>query len=88
MKRPICTVCTISDFPGLQMEQIWSINYALHFGSVKVHKNCLYWSAFSADISRNIIFNCLLLFKLFLLVSKLYESSQQIPQFFSDMLRN
>ena len=58
------------------------------FGSVKIHTHCLYWSAFSTDLNGKIIFNCLLLFKPFLLVSKLCESSQQIPQFYSDMLRN
>ena len=46
------------------------------FGSVKIHTHCLYWNAFSTDINGKIIFNCLLLFKPFLLVSKLYESSQ------------
>ena len=24
----------------------WSINYSLHFGSVKIHKHCLYWKVF------------------------------------------
>ena len=61
---------------GLYSTEIWSINYALYFGSVKVFKNYLYWSVFSTEINRKIIFNCLLLFKLFLLVSKLFESSQ------------
>ena len=42
--------------------------------SVKMHKHCLYWNIFSTDINGKIIFNCLLLFKPFLLVSKLYES--------------
>ena len=54
--------------------QIWSVNYALHFGGAKIHKNCLYWSVFSTDVYRKIAFNRLLLFKLFMLVSKLYES--------------
>ena len=64
-------------FSDLQLVQIWSINYALYFGSVKIYKqkHCLYWSVFSTDINRKIIFNFLLLFKVFLLVSKLYESS-------------
>ena len=62
--------------------QIWSENYyALHLGSVKIYKHCVYWNVF-----RKIIFNCLLLFKLFLLVSKLFEPNQQISQVFSDML--
>ena len=34
----------------------------LHFGSVKIHKHCLYWKGFSANIYRKIFFNCLLLF--------------------------
>ena len=75
-------------FSGLSNIQIWSINYALRSGSAKIHKHCLYWSVVSTNINRKIIFNCLLLFKLLLLVSKLYEPSQEIPQFFSDMLRN
>ena len=52
-------------FSGLQSTQIWSINYALHFVSIKIHKRCLYWSVFSTDINRKIILNILLLFKLF-----------------------
>ena len=68
--------------------KIWSVNYVLHFGSVKIHKHCLHWNVFSTDINGKIIFNCFLLFKLFLLPSKLNESSQYIPQFFSDILRN
>ena len=36
---------------------MWSINYALHFGSVKIQKHCLYWSAFSTDIYKKIIFS-------------------------------
>ena len=54
---------------------VWFIKYALSFESAKIHKHCLHWSVFSADINRKIIFNCFPLFKLFLLVSKLYESS-------------
>ena len=65
--------------------KIWSVNYVLHFGSVKIHKHCLYWNVFSTDIDGKITFNCLLLFKPFLLVSKLCESSQYIPKFFSHM---
>ena len=63
-------------FSDLHIVKIWYVNYALHFGSVKINKHCLYWIAFSTDINRKIIFNSLLLFKLFLVVSKLYESSQ------------
>ena len=51
----------------------------LHFGSIKLTKDCLYWrswSLFSTDINRIIISSCLLLLKLLLLVSKLSELSQ------------
>ena len=72
----VCTVCTMSELSGLWIVNIWSINYALHFGSVNIDQNCLYWSVFSTDINRKIIFDCLLLFKLFWLDSKFYELSQ------------
>ena len=36
--------------------------------------NCLYRSVFSTNINRKIIFNCLLLFNFFCLISKWYES--------------
>ena len=65
-----------------------SVNYLLLFGSVKIHKHCLYWNGVSTDINGKMIFNYLLLFKSILLVSKLCESSHQLQQFFSDMLRN
>ena len=29
----------------------WSVNYVLHFASVKVHKHCLYWNVCSTDIN-------------------------------------
>ena len=58
------------------LKLFWSVNYVLHFGSVKIHRRCLYWNVFSIDINGNIIFNCLLLFKPFFLVSKLCESGQ------------
>ena len=48
-------------FPGLLIAQRRSINYVLYFGSVKVHKHCLYWNVFSTSKCRKIIFNCLLL---------------------------
>ena len=32
--------------------KIWSKNYLLHFGSVKIHKHCLYWKVFNTDIYR------------------------------------
>ena len=73
---------------GLPIAQVCSINYALVFRSVKILKNCLFRSVFSIYIYKNIIFNVLLLFKLFLLVIKLHESSQLISQFLSDMLGN
>ena len=63
-------------FSGLYTVRIWFINYTLHFGCVKIHKHCLYWCAFSTDINRKMVFIGLLLFKLFLLVSKLYELGQ------------
>ena len=62
--------------------KIWSKNYSLHFGSVKIYKHCLYWKEFSTDIYRKIIFNYLLLFSLYLLVSKFYEFSQWIHNIF------
>ena len=46
----------------------------LFFLSVKIHTHRLYWNAFSTDINGKIIFNCLLLFKAFLLVSFIFES--------------
>ena len=71
-----CLYCLpISDFSDLQIVKIWYMNYALHFGSAKIDKNSLYWSLFRTDINRKVIFDCLLLFKLFWLVST-YESSQ------------
>ena len=36
-------------FSGLQIVKIQSINYALYFGSVKIHK-CLYWSVFMESL--------------------------------------
>ena len=73
-------------FSGLWIVQIWSINYALHLGNVKICKHCLYWCVFSTQMNRKIIFNCLLLFKLFLLVSKWVR--HYISQIFSGVLRN
>ena len=54
----ICTVCTISDF-FLVCKLHKSVNYTSHFGSVKVHRRCLYWNVFSTDINRKFIFNFL-----------------------------
>ena len=68
--------------------QIWSIIYSLYFENVKILKHCLYWKVLSTDIYKNIYFNSLLLFKLYLLVSKLYELSQETQQCFSDMHAN
>ena len=70
----LCCLYHCRLFSGLEIGEIWSINYALHFGCVKIHKHCLYWIVFSTDINRYIIFNSFLLFSLLLLVSKLYES--------------
>ena len=67
--------------------KIWSVNYVLHFGSVNIHKHCLYWSEFSTDINGKNIFNCLLLFKPFLLFGKLWVESVN-STIFSDMLGN
>ena len=73
----IYAVCTISDFFwSVNCKKIRSINYALRFGIVKIHEDYLCWSVFSTDINRKIIFNRLPLFKLLLLVSKLYKLSQ------------
>ena len=41
-------------FSDLYIVQIWSINYALHFRSVKTRKRCLYWSEFYTDVYRKI----------------------------------
>ena len=47
------------------------------FWQCQDHRHCLYQNVFSIDINREILFNCLLLFKLLWLVSKLCELSQQ-----------
>ena len=59
----------------------WSVDYAnlvyklcITFSKCQ-DTHCLYWSVFTTNINRKIIFNCFLLFKVLLLVSKLYESS-------------
>ena len=41
-----------SIFAPTEIMQIWSINYSLHFESVKIHKHCLYWELFSTEIYR------------------------------------
>ena len=42
--------------------KIWSGNYVLHFGSIKIQKKiCLYCNVFSTDTNRKIICYCLLL---------------------------
>ena len=51
--------------------QRWYINYSLHFGSVKIHKHCLYWKVFSTEILRKIF----LTVSVFLLAKKLYKLS-------------
>ena len=30
--------------------QIWSITYSLRFGSIKIHKHCVYWKVFITEI--------------------------------------
>ena len=37
-------------FSGLQIVDILSLNYVLHFGRVKIHKHCLYWGVCSTGI--------------------------------------
>ena len=76
MGSSVSIICNISDFFLVCKFKNLSVNYVLHFGSVKMHKHCLYWSVFSTDINGKIIFNYFLLFSSFLQVSKLYESSQ------------
>ena len=79
----ISIVCTISDFfSGLWIAKISSVNYVLHFGRANIHKHCLYWSVFSTDINGKIIFNCLLLFKPFLLVKTIWVESVNSTIFF------
>ena len=73
-------VCTTSDFSGLWIVKIWSINYVLHFESVKIDKHCSYWRLFSTDINTKIFFDCLLVFKLFWLVSKFHNFLRQLRQ--------
>ena len=70
---------------GLQIVQIWSVNYALHSGSVKIHKNCLYWSVFSTDMYRKIIFNCLILLSYFCWSVKYMSRPSKFPQIFYDI---
>ena len=61
--------------------KILSVNYVLCFGRVKIHKRCLYLSVFSTDINGKIIFNCLVLYRPFLLVSKLYQLVSKFHNF-------
>ena len=42
----LCCLYHFRLFFGLWIVQIWSINYAWRFGSVKIHNHCLYWRAF------------------------------------------
>ena len=56
MKSSICAVCTISDIFVHIIVHIWSINYALRFGSIKIHTFCLCGKVFSTNINREIIF--------------------------------
>ena len=71
---------------------IWSANctynctnYALHSESVKIHKNCLYWSVFSTDMYRKIIFNCLILLSYFCWSVKYMSRPSKFPQIFYDI---
>ena len=67
--------------------QIWSTNYSLHFGSVKIRKHCLYWNVFSTNIHRKTFFqqfasflaiclsaNCMSLVSKFFLTSSEFEA--------------
>ena len=47
---------------GLQIVQVWSINYTLCFRHGQIYEHYLYWIAFSADMYRKINVNCLLRF--------------------------
>ena len=88
MDSSLCTVCTVSDFfSGLYFVKIWPINYALHFGSAKIYEHCLYWSVFSTDINRKIIFNVCYLLSYFCWsrnymsqVSKFHISSRRVQK--------
>ena len=72
----LCCLYHLRLFSGLLMVKICSVNYILYFWRDKIHKHCLYWSVFSTDIKGKIIFSYLLLFKPFLVVSKLNELNQ------------
>ena len=76
MESSVSTFCTISDF--FWSENCTNLGYKLWITWRKCQdtQHCLYWSVFSTGIKRKLIFNWLLLFMLFLLVSKLYESRQ------------
>ena len=72
----------LRQFSDLSILKIWSVNYVLHFESFKICTHCLYWSVFRACLNGKIIFNCLLLFKSFLLVCKLWVESINSTIFF------
>ena len=59
MERSVHTDCNF--FLACKMYYL-VCKYTLNFGSAKRHKRCLYWSLYSTDIYRKIIFNRLLLF--------------------------
>ena len=64
----------------------WFLNYPLHFEHAKITNHVFNWNTFStAILISKIDFNCLLLFKLFFLVSELYDFVQLILQFVSDV---
>ena len=57
--------------------QIWSINYSLDFGSVKIHRDCLYCKVFSTDIYRKVFFQQFAgSLAIFVGIGNLYELSQ------------
>ena len=66
------SIGTVYAFSDLIIVQIWSVNYSLRFRSVKI-TNIVYIGVYvvQAYIERS-FFICLLLSKLFLLVSKLH----------------
>ena len=75
-------------FFGLWIVQIWSINYAWRFGSVKIHNHCLYWCAFVLTWAE-ILFSTVCYFYSYYWWSVNYTSRViKFHNFFSDMLRN
>ena len=75
--------CLFRPFSRLQ---IWSINYALHFGSVMIHK-IIYIGVYLVLTYIEKVFSIVFYFLSYFCWS-VNESSQYIPQIFSGMLRN